>query len=61
VDHIRSIADMDQGLKGLIETFVRTYKQNQGVEVSFDGWLDRDDALDRLRRDFKAAKKHPAK
>lgn len=48
-------------LRGRLETFVRTYKQDQGVEVAFEGWLDRDAALDRLRRGFKRAKKRPAR
>ncbi len=61
VERIHRLADLDHHLKEQIETFVRTYKQNQDVEVTFDGWFDRDAALDRLRRDFKAAKKRPAR
>jgi len=48
-------------LRGRIEAFVRTYKQDQGIEVVLEGWLDRDAAMDRLRRGFKRAKKRPAK
>jgi hypothetical protein len=40
---------------------VRTYKQNQGVEVCFDGWFDCDAALARFAHDVKAAKKRPPK
>ena len=61
VERIHRIADLDPDLKDRIEAFVRTYKQNEDVEVSFDGWFDREAALDRLRRDFKAAKKRAAK
>lgn len=59
-----SVADVhgiDGELRGRIEAFVRTYKQDQGIEVAFEGWLDRGAALDRLRRGFKRAKKRPAK
>ena len=59
-----SVADVhgiDGELRGRIEAFVRTYKQDQGIEVAFEGWLDRTAALDRLRRGFKRAKKRPAK
>src|SRR5689334_637861 len=61
VDHIHDAKDIDGDLKGRIEMFVRTYKQNEGVTVSFDGWLDRGAALDWLRRDFKAARKRTAR
>lgn len=61
VDHIHRMTDVDEGLKERIQAFVRTYKANQDVEVSFDGWFDREAALAQLRRDFKAARKRPAK
>ena len=48
-------------LRGRIEAFVRTYKQDQGIEVRFERWIDRDTALDLLRRGFKRARKRPAK
>jgi inorganic pyrophosphatase len=60
-EHIRDLADIDPALKDRIETFVRTYKQNQDVKVSFDSWLEREAALERLQRDFKAAKKRPVR
>jgi inorganic pyrophosphatase len=61
VDQIHGVTDLDPRLKEGIEKFTRTYKQNQGIDVSFDGWLDREAALERLRRDFKAARKRAAK
>jgi inorganic pyrophosphatase len=61
VADVQCIADLDADLRASIEAFVRTYKQNQDVVVSFEGWFDRDDALDRLRRGFKRAKKRAAK
>jgi inorganic pyrophosphatase len=61
VAEVQSVEDLDPGLRAQIEAFVRTYKQNQNVQVTFDGWFDRDTALDRLRRGFKRAKKRPAK
>jgi inorganic pyrophosphatase len=57
---VRGIDDLGE-LRGRIEAFVRTYKQSKGVEVTFDGWLDRDAALDRLHRGFKRARRRPAK
>lgn len=57
---VHGIDDLGE-LRARIETFVRTYKQDQGIQVAFEGWLDRDAALDRLRRAFKRAKKRPAK
>jgi inorganic pyrophosphatase len=58
---VHGIEDLGDELRVRIETFVRTYKQDQDVQVSFDGWLDRDTALDRLRRGFKRARKRPAR
>lgn len=57
---VHGVDDLGE-LRGRIETFVQTYKQDQGIHVAFEGWLDRDAALDRLRRGFKRAKKRPAK
>lgn len=57
---IHSVDEVGE-LRGRIEAFVRTYKQDQGVEVTFERWIDRDTALDQLRRGFKRAKKRPAK
>lgn len=57
---VHGVDDLGE-LRGRIEAFVRTYKQDQGVEVAFEGWLDRGTALDRLRRGFKRAKKRSAK
>jgi inorganic pyrophosphatase len=57
---VRGIDDLGE-LRGRIEAFVRACKQDQGIEVAFEGWLDRDAALDRLRRGFKRARKRPAK
>jgi len=61
VERVHDIADLDGKLREQIETFVRTYKQNQDVQVTFTGWFDRSTALDRLRRAFKRAKKRAAK
>jgi inorganic pyrophosphatase len=61
VAELHRIGDLDPELKQKIEAFVRTYKQNQGVKVTFDGWFDREIALDQLRRDFKKAKKRAAR
>jgi inorganic pyrophosphatase len=61
VAQIRSLIDVDTSTRETFETFVRTFKQNQDVQVSFDGWYDRDEALDRLGRGFKRAKRRPAK
>jgi inorganic pyrophosphatase len=60
VADVHGVDDLGE-LRGRIEAFVRTYKQDQGIEVAFEGWLDRDAALDRLLRGFKRAKKRPAR
>lgn len=60
VASVRGIDDLGE-LRGRIEAFVQVYKQDEGVEVAFEGWLDRGAAQDRLRRGFKRAKKRPAK
>jgi inorganic pyrophosphatase len=57
---VHGVDDLGE-LRDRIELFVRTYKQDQGVEVTFERWIDRDTALDVLRRGFKRAKKRPAK
>jgi inorganic pyrophosphatase len=57
---VHGVDDLGE-LRSRIEAFVRTYQQDQGIEVAFEGWLDRTAALDRLRRGFKRAKKRPAK
>lgn len=61
VERIHRLADVDDDVKERIEAFVRSYKQDEDVEVSFDGWFDREAALDRLQRDFKAGRKRTAK
>jgi len=61
VADIQSIDDLEDDLRSRIERFVVSYKADQGVRVTFDGWLDRDEALARLRRGFKLAKKKAAK
>jgi inorganic pyrophosphatase len=61
VEDVHRIADVGSKLKEAIEQFVRSYKSNEDVKVSFDGWFDREAALDHLRRDFKQAKKRAAK
>jgi len=58
---IRCLADVDEKRREAIEHFVRTYQQNEDVRVSFDGWYDRDIAVDRLKRGFKRAKRRPPK
>jgi inorganic pyrophosphatase len=60
VADVRSIDDLGE-LRGRIEAFVRTSRVDPDVQVSFERWLDRDTALDRLRRGFRRAKKRPAK
>lgn len=60
VASVHGVDDLGE-LRGRIEAFVRTYKQDQDIEVAFEGWLDRDAALDRLRRGLKRAKKRPAR
>src|SRR5215468_2108459 len=42
---VRGLDDLGE-LRGRIELFVRAYKQDQGIEVAFDGWLDRGTAQD---------------
>jgi inorganic pyrophosphatase len=57
VEHVRELADVPATLKMQIEQFVMTSKENQQVEVSFDGWLEREAALTRLRQALDASKK----
>ncbi len=57
---VHGVDDLGE-LRGRIEAFVRTYKQDLGIEVAFEGWIDRGAALDRLRRGFKRARKRSAK
>lgn len=57
---VHGVDDLGE-LRGRIEAFVRAYQQDQGIEVTFDGWLDRSAAQDRLRRGLKRARKRPAK
>lgn len=61
VEQIRDLQDIPQSMKARIEAFVLTSKEDQQVEVSFDGWLERAAALEHLRRAFEAAKKRPPK
>jgi inorganic pyrophosphatase len=61
VDDLHRIADIGDARKHAVEQFVRSYKANQDVKVSFDGWFDREAALDLLRRAFKQARKRTAK
>jgi inorganic pyrophosphatase len=61
VDHVQRITDVDDKLRLAIEQFVLTYKRNEDTKVSFGGWLDREAALQLLRRDFKQAKRRAAK
>ena len=61
VEHVRDLADVAADLKSRIEAFVMTAKENQEIEVSFDGWLERDAALARLRRAFQTGNKRTAK
>jgi inorganic pyrophosphatase len=61
VDHVQRITDLDDKLRLAIEQFVLTYKQDQNIKVSFGGWLDREAALELVRRDFKQAKRRAAK
>jgi inorganic pyrophosphatase len=55
VESIRDMVDVDAYLKAQIEAFVLASKENQQVEVSFDGWLARDAALARLQQGFRNA------
>ena len=61
VEHVRDLGHVAESVKTAIEAFVMTSKENQQVEVSFDGWLDRDAALARLQRAYQASKKRAAK
>src|SRR3954471_22173587 len=49
VADVHGIDDLGE-LRGRIEAFSRTYKEDQGIEVTFERWIDRDAALDVLRR-----------
>jgi inorganic pyrophosphatase len=60
VSEVRDRADIAGSLREAFESFVRRYKAHQGVQVSFDRWYDRGEALDRVRRGFEAAKQRPA-
>jgi inorganic pyrophosphatase len=55
VEHVRVLGDVAANLRTRIEAFVMASKENQQIEVSFDGWLERDAALARLRRAFQAS------
>jgi inorganic pyrophosphatase len=61
VENIHCLDDLDDKMRDGIEKFVCTYKENQDVGVSFDGWFDREAAFDRLKRGTKLAKKRAAK
>ncbi|HSR96070.1 MAG TPA: inorganic diphosphatase [Kofleriaceae bacterium] len=61
VEQIRDLRDIPQNLKARIEAFVLSSKEDQQVEVSFDGWLERAAALVQLQRAFEAAKKRAPK
>jgi inorganic pyrophosphatase len=61
VERIYELEDLDGDSRGKIEAFVQTYKQNQGVEVSFAGWFDRAAALAQLERDFRRGRKRAAR
>ena len=58
VEQIRQLAHVPPGLKKQIETFVLSSKEDQKVKVSFDGWLEREAALEKLEQAFQAGKKH---
>jgi inorganic pyrophosphatase len=56
VERIRDLAGVVTSLKSRIEAFVLASKEDQKIEVSFDGWLERDAALEQLQRAFQAGK-----
>jgi inorganic pyrophosphatase len=61
VEQIRDLKDIPQSIKAQIEAFVLSSKEDQQVEVSFDGWYERGAALAQLQRAFEAAKKRAPK
>lgn len=61
VAKVEALEEVDHELRKQIERFVHEYKQNQNVQVTFDGWFDRSTALERLHKAFKLAKKRAAK
>jgi inorganic pyrophosphatase len=60
VARIHGLDDLG-ALRDRIAAFVRTYQQDQGVEVRFERWIDGDTALDLPRRGFKRARNRPAR
>jgi inorganic pyrophosphatase len=56
VAQVRRLADVAPDLRQRIEAFVLTSKEDQRIEVSFHGWLERDAALEQLERAFQAAR-----
>jgi inorganic pyrophosphatase len=58
---IRELDELGLELRERIERFVREYKQNEEVKVTFDGWLGRDAALAKLRKDLRLAEKRAPK
>lgn len=59
--NVSALDAIDADLERQIETFVRAYKQDEGVLTTFDGWLDREAALALLARAFKRGAKRTAK
>lgn len=60
VEQIRDLAAVPVSLRSRIESFVLASKEDEKIEVSFDGWLERDAALAQLQRAFQASKKRAA-
>ncbi|MBV8757075.1 MAG: inorganic diphosphatase [Deltaproteobacteria bacterium] len=58
---LKDVDDLEAALRTRIERFVVEYKQNEDIQVTFDGWFDRAEALERLRKAFKLGKKRAAK
>lgn len=52
VSTLNGLAEVPQEIRSAIEHFVVTYKQDQQIEVTFDGWFDEADALKRLTKAF---------
>jgi inorganic pyrophosphatase len=57
----RELTDVSRELRDEIETFVKTYKADEDIEVSFDGWYPRADALIKLHEAFRRGHKRAAK
>lgn len=58
---ILGLADVDTAFRDDLATFVRTHKQNEGIQSEVCEWFDRDEAITRVARGFKRGRRRPAK